>query len=78
MNIEYVKKIKVELTNEEVQALKTAEKIIRNIESELADNDVDESGEMEEIIGEAYAEHYLYCSNEVSDVISEIIGLANY
>lgn len=78
MNIEYMRKIKVELTNEELQALKTAEKIIRNIESELADNDVDESGEMEEIIGEAYGEHYCYCSNGVSDVISEIIGLANY
>lgn len=77
MKIEYVRKIKVELTNEEIEALKTTEKILRNIESELADNDVNDSGEMEEIIGEAYAEHYLYCSNEVSDVISEIIGLAD-
>lgn len=77
MNINYIRKIKVELTNEEVQALKTAEKIIRNIEAELADNDI-ESDEMEEIIGEAYGEHYCYCSNGVSDVISEIIGLANY
>ena len=77
MNINYIRKIKVELTNEEVQALKTAEKVIRNIESELADNDI-ESDEMEEIIGEAYGEHYCYCSNGVSDVISEIIGLANY
>ena len=78
MKIEYIRKMKVELTNEEIEALKATEKIIRNIEAELADNDVDESGEMEEIIGEAYAEHYLYCSNEVSDIISEIIGLANY
>lgn len=77
MKIEYIKKIKVELTNEEIEVLKTAEKIFRNIESELADNDI-ESDEMEEIIGEAYSEHYCYCSNEVSDVISEIIGLANY
>lgn len=77
MNINYIRKIKVELTNEEVQALKTAEKVIRNIESELADNDI-ESDEMEEIIGEAYGEHYCYCSNGVSDIISEIIGLANY
>ena len=77
MNIEYIKKIKVELTNEEVQALRTAEKIIENIESELADNDI-ESDEMEEIIGEAYGEHYACCGNEVSDIISEIIGLANY
>lgn len=77
MNINYIRKIKLELTNEEVQALKTAEKIIRNIEAELADNDI-ESDEMEEIIGEAYGEHYCYCSNGVSDVISEIIGLANY
>lgn len=78
MKVEYIRKMKVELTNEEIEALKTAEKIIESIEAELADNDVDESGEMEEIIGEAYAEHYLYCSNGVSDVISEIIGLANY
>lgn len=77
MNINYIRKIKVELTNEEVEALRTAEKIIGNIESELADNDI-ESDEMEEIIGEAYSEHYCYCSNGVSDVISEIIGLANY
>lgn len=77
MNINYIRKIKVELTNEEVEALRTAEKVIRNIESELADNDI-ESDEMEEIIGEAYGEHYCYCSNGVSDVISEIIGLANY
>lgn len=77
MNINYIRKIKVELTNEEVQALKTAEKIIRNIEAELADNDV-ESNEMEEIIGKAYGEHYCCCSNGVSDVIGEIIGLANY
>lgn len=76
MNINYIRKIKLELTNEEVQALKTAEKIIRNIEAELADNDI-ESDEMEEIIGEAYGEHYCYCSNGVSDVISEIIGLAS-
>lgn len=76
MNINYIRKIKVELTNEEVQALKTAEKIIRNIEAELADNDI-ESDEMEEIIGEAYGEHYCYCSNGVSDIISEIIGLAD-
>lgn len=76
MNIEYMRKIKVELTNEEIQALKTAEKIIESIESELADNDI-ESDEMEEIIGEAYGEHYCYCSNGVSDVISEIIGLAD-
>lgn len=78
MKIEYIKKIKVELTNEEIEALKTAEKIVRNIESELADNGVEDSCEMEEIVGEAYGEHYCYCSNEVSDVISEIIGLANY
>lgn len=77
MNINYIRKIKVELTNEEIQALKTAEKIIESIESELADNDI-ESDEMEEIIGEAYGEHYCYCSNGVSDVISEIIRLANY
>lgn len=77
MKIEYIKKMKVEFTNEEIEALKTAEKILRNVEAELADNDVDKSGEMEEIIGEAYAEHYLYCSGEVSDVISEIIGLAD-
>ena len=77
MNINYIRKIKLELTNEEVQALKTAEKIIRNIEAELADNDI-ESDEMEEIIGEAYGEHYCYCSNGVSDIISEIVGLANY
>ena len=77
MKIEYIKKIKVELTNEEIEALKTAEKVIENIESELADNDI-ESDEMEEIIGEAYGEHYCYCSNGVSDVIHEIIGLANY
>ena len=77
MNINYIRKIKLELTNEEVQALKTAEKIIRNIEAELADNDI-ESDEMEEIIGEAYGEHYCYCSIGVSDVISEILGLANY
>lgn len=77
MNINYIRKIKVELTNEEIQALRTAEKIIGNIEAELADNDI-ESDEMEEIIGEAYGEHYCYCSNGVSDVISEIIGLANY
>ena len=78
MKIEYVRKIKVELTNEEIQALKTAEKILGNIESELADNGVEDSDEMEEIVGEAYGEHYCYCSNTVSDVISEIIGLANY
>lgn len=77
MNIEYVRKIKVELTNEEIQALRTAEKIIGNIEAELADNGVEDSDEMEEIIGEAYGEHYCYCSNGVSDVISEIIGLAD-
>lgn len=78
MNIEYMRKIKVELTNEELQALKTAEEVIRNIESELADNGIEDSCEMEEIIGEAYGEHSCYCSNGVSDVISEIIGLANY
>lgn len=77
MNINYIRKIKLELTNEEVQALKTAEKIIESIELELADNDI-ESDEMEEIIGEAYGEHYCYCSNGVSNVISEIIRLANY
>ena len=77
MKVQYIRKIKIELTNEEIEVLKTAEKIIRNIESELANNDV-ECDEMEEIIGEAYSEHYCYCSNGVSDVISEIIGLANY
>ena len=77
MNINYIRKIKVELTNEEVEALKTAKKIVESLESEVADNDI-ESDEMEEIIGEAYGEHYCYCSNGVSDVISEIIGLANY
>lgn len=76
MNINYIRKIKVELTNEEIQALKTTEKIIRNIEAELDDNSV-ESDEAEEIVGEAYAEHHLYCGNKVSDVISEIIGLAD-
>lgn len=78
MKIEYVRKIKVELTNEEIQALKTAEKILGNIESELADNGVEDSDEMEEIIGEAYGEYYCYCSNTISDIISEIIKLANY
>lgn len=78
MKIEYIRKMKVELTNEEIEALKTTEKILRNIESELADNGVEDSCEMEEIIGEAYGEHSCYCSNGVSDVISEIIGLANY
>lgn len=78
MNIEYMRKIKVELTNEELQALKTAEEVIRNIESELADNDVEDSDEMANLIGEAYGEQYCYCSNTVSDIISEIIGLANY
>lgn len=78
MNIEYIRKIEIELTNEEIQALKTAEKILGNIEAELAVNDVEDSDEMEEIIGECYGEHYRYCSNGVSDIISEIIGLANY
>lgn len=76
MNINYVKKIEVELTNEEIQALRTAEKVIRSIETELDDNSL-ESDEVEEIIGEAYGEHYCYCSNGVSDIISEIIGLAD-
>lgn len=76
MNINYIRKIEIELTNEEIQALKTAERVIKNIEAELADNDI-ESDEMEEIIGEAYGEHYCYCSNGVSDIISEIIGLAD-
>jgi hypothetical protein len=77
MNINYIRKIKVELTNEEIEALKTAEKIIRNIEAELDDNGL-ESDEVEEIIGEAYAEHCCHCGNGVSDIINEIIGLANY
>ena len=76
MNINYIRKIEIELTNEEIQALKTAERVIKNIEAELADNDI-ESDEVEEIIGEAYGEHYCYCSNGVSDIISEIIGLAD-
>lgn len=70
--------MKVELTNEEIEALRTAEKILENIEAELEENGVEDSYEMEEIVGEAYGEHYCYCSNTVSDVISEIIGLANY
>ena len=78
MKIEYIRKMKVELTNEEIEALKTTEKIIRNIETELENNNVENSSEMEEIIGEAYGEQYCYCSNTVSDIISEIIGLANY
>lgn len=78
MNIEYIRKLKVKLTNEEIEALRTAEKILGNIEAELADNGVEDSCEMEEIVGEAYGEHYSYCSNPVSDIISEIIGLANY
>lgn len=76
MNINYVRKIEVELTNEEIQALRTAEKVIRSIEAELDDNSL-ESDEVEEIIGEAYGEHYCYCSNGISDIISEIIGLAD-
>lgn len=78
MNINYIKEIRVDLTNEEIEALKTAKKIIGNIESELEDNGIEDSCEMEEIVGEAYGEHYCYCSNTVSDVISEIIRLANY
>ena len=70
--------MKIELTNEEIEALKTTEKIIRNIETELENNNVENSSEMEEIIGEAYGEQYCYCSNTVSDIISEIIRLANY
>lgn len=77
MFVEFVKKIKVELTNEEIEALKTAEKIIRCIESELEGNGVEDSEEMDEVVGEAYGEHYCYCSNGVSDIISEIIGLAD-
>lgn len=77
MNIEYIRKLKVELTNEEIEALKTTEKILRNIESELENNNIEDSSEMEEIIGEAYGEQYCYCSNPVSDIISEIIGLAD-
>jgi hypothetical protein len=77
MKIEYIRKIKVELTNEEIEALKTAEKIIRNFESELENNGIEDSDEMEEIIGEAYGEQYCYCSNTVSDIISEIIGLTD-
>lgn len=77
MNINYVKKIEVELTNEEIQALRTAEKVIRSIEAEIDDNSL-ESDEIEEIIGECYGEHCCYCSNGVSDIISEIIGLADY
>lgn len=64
------------MTNEEIQALRTAEKVIRGIEAEIDDNSL-ESDEVEEIIGEAYSEHYCYCSNGVSDIISEIIGLAD-
>lgn len=77
MNINYIRKLKVEFSNEEVQALKTAEKVIKNIEAELKDNDVIDEDEMSEIIGEAYGEHYCYCSNGISDIISEIIGLAD-
>lgn len=77
MNIQYIKKIKVELTNEEIQALKTAEKIIGNIEAELGDNGVEDSYEMEELIGECYSEHCYHCSSAISDVINEIIGLAD-
>lgn len=78
MKVEYIRKIKVELTNEEIEALKTTEKIIESIESELENNGVEDSCEMEEIIGEAYGEHYCYCSHAISSVISEIVGLANY
>ena len=76
MNIRFIKKMKIDLTAEELTALRTASKILANIENEISDNNIED--ELDEIIGLAWNENYIYCGGSTpSDLIDEIINLAN-
>ena len=67
--------MKIDLTAEELMALRTASKILANIENEISNNNIED--ELDEIIGTAWDENYDYCSDTPSELIDEIINLAN-
>lgn len=75
MDIMFIKKMKINLTAEELMALRTASKILANIENEISDNEIED--ELDEIIGISWDENYQYCSYTPSELINAIINLVN-